>query len=102
MGCSYFVSDVGEETSEDGSKWGNVRKGICCICCDSQIDSLLYRFASARFNRIVRNQSSECLNRLFPCFLYSDVGTCARVQNALTSWFEAEGSVLCVVRPLLR
>ncbi|XP_019448797.1 PREDICTED: uncharacterized protein LOC109351692 isoform X2 [Lupinus angustifolius] len=31
------------EPSYDESKWECVRKGICCICCESSIDSLLYR-----------------------------------------------------------
>ncbi|RYR25743.1 hypothetical protein Ahy_B02g059733 [Arachis hypogaea] len=31
------------DSPDDKSKWECVRKGVCCICCESNIDSLLYR-----------------------------------------------------------
>ncbi|CAH2060388.1 unnamed protein product [Thlaspi arvense] len=39
--CETSGSSIDTESYE--SKWEYVRKGICCICCESNIDSLLYR-----------------------------------------------------------
>jgi hypothetical protein len=33
-----------KDTASYESKWEYVRKGICCVCCESNIDSLLYRY----------------------------------------------------------
>ncbi|KAK4790241.1 hypothetical protein SAY86_017545 [Trapa natans] len=41
---SESASDVCETNNlADDSKWEHVRKGVCCICLSSNIDSLLYR-----------------------------------------------------------
>ncbi|XVF19829.1 hypothetical protein REPUB_Repub11eG0144300 [Reevesia pubescens] len=34
---------IDDSLPKDASNWDNVRKGICCICCESNIESLLYR-----------------------------------------------------------
>ncbi|XP_060169681.1 uncharacterized protein LOC132600490 [Lycium barbarum] len=33
----------GDSLMNDEAKWDKVRKGICCLCCNNNIDSLLYR-----------------------------------------------------------
>uniref|UniRef100_A0A1J3GNX3 Protein neuralized n=2 Tax=Noccaea caerulescens TaxID=107243 RepID=A0A1J3GNX3_NOCCA len=43
MHRSADPSGPSKDTESYESKWEYVRKGICCICCESNIDSLLYR-----------------------------------------------------------
>ncbi|KAK6163458.1 hypothetical protein DH2020_000322 [Rehmannia glutinosa] len=39
----YYHADTSKgNTLHDESQWDYVRRGICCICCDSKVDSLLY------------------------------------------------------------
>lgn len=49
-----FFTDSSEDCRiHDESQWDHVRRGICCLCQDSKIDSLLYRYAKSTYLYII-------------------------------------------------
>jgi hypothetical protein len=87
------------DSPEDISKWESVRKGLCCICCESNIDSLLYRYHPFSVLLCVPSLHLIIIITQYHFTFFVDVGTCAHAQNVPMTCFRIEGIAQCV-KPL--
>jgi hypothetical protein len=87
------------DSPDDISKWESVRKGLCCICCESNIDSLLYRYHPFSVLLCVPSLHLIIIITQYHFTFFVDVGTCAHAQNVPMTCFRIEGIAQCV-KPL--
>jgi len=82
-----FILGIHEcDSPDDNSKWECVRKGLCCICCESNIDSLLYRYYSFHVWNVCSQFAPDYYNHLIQlcfCCRCGHLCTCSRCANEL-------------------
>ena len=87
-------ADVAKDNQvHDESQWDHVKRGICCLCQHSKIDSLLYRYARLTCLTIRYGNLDDVKYDV----VYADVGTCAPVQIVQKIWSSLRESVQCAV-----
>lgn len=76
----------------DESRWDCVRKGICCLCHECNIDTLLYRYVfggymSKAFPILVHRENCDAVCKMLlkmamaSLLIFADVGICVPVQS---------------------
>ncbi|CAM8889274.1 unnamed protein product [Rhodiola kirilowii] len=74
---SVSPGSVDSDLTDDKSKWELVRKGICCVCSHSNIDSLLYRCGHMC-------TCTKCANQLF-----NEKGKCPMCRSPIVEVIRA-------------
>lgn len=93
----------------DECQWDHVKRGICCLCQKTKIDSLLYRYQHPSIihrNTIFLFSICTQIEYLFyhenVDVTHAGVGTCARVQSVQKILSSLRESVRCAAPPQQR